>query len=229
MIRVLISLLLTVLLALSPCRADVVETICVRPGELVKIASAAPADWIVQPDEFARSVYIDTNKKTLVISSPTAGTAYIFAASADGEQPLAQCWRLTFDPTAPDVRPLPPVNPEPAPDPAPEPAPDLFPNNVTDAIGAVTSPSLSREKQAFSGVIRSTLEFIDAGSVTTPAGARETIRRNWLLQTAPINVSAPDAWKKPMELTLDALSVSDMATVRRRLSDLLNALEGGTK
>ena len=97
-----------------------------RPGELVKVMSDVEADWVVQPDEYNQTAYIDSNRKTLVLANPKPGTVYIFAATTDAEtkEPKAFCWKLEISeqaPTGDEVIP-------------PKPIEIGFPQTVTEAI-----------------------------------------------------------------------------------------------
>lgn len=183
-----------------------------KPGELVRVASDVEADWIVQPEEYSANVYVDSNKKTLVFASGQPGTVYIFAATSDdGGAPKAQCWRLVITPDAPDN---------------PAPVPNAYPQTVTDAIAKIQSKTIDAEKQTFIKVLKSTAGFIDAGSINTPAGVRETIRRNWLLQTASVNPDAPTVWQDATDALMEALNAPELATAKQNVNALIEAMEG---
>lgn len=188
-----------------------------KPGELVRVTSDVEADWIVQPDEYSANVYVDSNKKTLVLSSSTPGKVYIFAATnGEDNSPKAFCWTLTITPDAPD---------NPTPSPTPTPVPDKYPSNVIKAINSIATDTVDKEKATFISVLKSTIGFINDGSIKTIAGARETIRRNWTLQTATVNTNATEDWQAVMELVFSSLS-DDIQAAKSQLETLLKAMEG---
>lgn len=215
MLKLLPSCRLSLLLALlqtTSVWAALTAPESAKPGELVRVASDVEADWIVQPEEYSANVYVDSNKKTLVFSSGQPGTVYIFAATADdGGAPKAQCWRLVITPDAPDN---------------PVPVPNAYPKTVIDAISRIQSKTIDAEKQTFIKVLKSTAGFIDSGSINTPAGVRETIRRNWLLQTASVNPDAPTVWQDATDALMEALNAPELATAKKNINALIEAMEG---
>lgn len=215
MLKLLPSCRLSLLLALlqtTSVWAAITAPESAKPGELVRVASDVEADWIVQPDEYNANVYVDSNKKTLVFASGQPGTVYIFAATSDdGGAPKAQCWRLVITPDAPDN---------------PTPVPNAYPKTVIDAISRIQSKTIDAEKQTFIKVLKSTAGFIDSGSINTPAGVRETIRRNWLLQTASVNPDAPTVWQDATDALMEALNAPELATAKKNVNALIEAMEG---
>lgn len=215
MLKLLPSCRLSLLLALlqtTSVWAALTAPESAKPGELVRVASDVEADWIVQPEEYSANVYVDSNKKTLVFASGQPGTVYIFAATSDdGGAPKAQCWRLVITPDAPDN---------------PAPVPNAYPKTVIDAISRIQSKTIDAEKQTFIKVLKSTAGFIDSGSINTPAGVRETIRRNWLLQTASVNPDAPTVWQDATDALMEALNAPELATAKKNVNALIEAMEG---
>lgn len=215
MLKLLPSCRLSLLLALlqtTSVWAALTAPESAKPGELVRVTSDVEADWIVQPEEYSANVYVDSNKKTLVFASAKPGTVYIFAATSDdGGAPKAQCWRLVITPDAPDN---------------PAPVPNAYPQTVTDAISRIQSKTIDAEKQTFIKVLKSTAGFIDSGSINTPAGVRETIRRNWLLQTASVNPDAPTVWQDATDALMEALNAPELATAKQNVNALIEAMEG---
>lgn len=193
-----------------------------RPGELVKVTSDVEADWVVQPDEYNQTAYIDSNKKTLVIANPKEGTVYIFAATVDSEtqEPKAYCWKLIITEQAPEMDDK--VDPAPT----PKPVEIVFPQTVTDAIKNIDSPNKDAEIKSLLYVLKSTVGFIDDGSVTTPAGARETIRRNWTIRAAAISPDTETIWAPVLIQVFKPLATNDVKNVKESLNTLIKALEG---
>ena len=188
-----------------------------RPGELVKVTSDVEADWVVQPDEYNQTAYIDSNKKTLVLANPKPGTVYIFAATTDAEtnSPKAFCWKLEISeqaPTGDEVIP-------------PKPIDIGFPQTVTDAIDSVDSPNKEKEKTELLDVLKSTVAFIDNGSVTTSAGARETIRRNWILKANSVSNDTETLWAPVLIQIFKPLNDTDLQKVKSALNECIKAME----
>ena len=193
-----------------------------KPGELVRVTSDTEADWIVAPEEYNRTSYIDSNKKTLVIANPKEGTVYLFAATADPEtqEPKAYCWKLIITEQAPETDDK--VDPAPT----PKPVEIVFPQTVTNAIRDIDSPNKENEVKALLDVLKSTVGFIDNGSVTTPAGARETIRRNWTIRAAAISPETETIWAPVLIQVFKPLATNDVKNVKESLNTLIKALEG---
>ena len=188
-----------------------------RPGELVKVTSDVEADWIVQPDEYSQTAYIDSNRKTLVLANPKPGTVYVFAATVDEETkaPKAFCWKLEITeqaPTADEVIP-------------PKPIEIAFPQTVTDAIDSIDSPNKEKEVTGLLDVLKSTIAFIDNGSVTTTAGARETIRRNWILKANSVSKDTETLWAPVLIQIFKPLNDTDLQKVKGSLNECIKAME----
>ncbi len=201
-----------------------------RPGELVRVTSDTEADWIVAPEEYNRTSYIDSNKKTLVIANPKEGTVYIFAATTDRDNsPKAFCWRLEITDSAPD-EPVPPLNPDPDVQPEPPVKPEpVFPETVALAAQDVESPNWDKERQNLVYVLNATITFIDNKSVLSPAGARETIRRNWTVRAATISADSETLWAPVLIKIFQPLNSTNIDEIKAALEQSVKALEGATK
>lgn len=189
----------------------------VKPGELIKVTSDTEADWIVQPDEYRKAAYVDSNKKTLVLLGAKQGTVYVFAATVVGGEPKAYCWKVEVTEQAPeqdDVIPVPP-----------EPVDVVFPQTVTDAIDSIDSPNKEKEVTGLLDVLKSTIAFIDNGSVTSTAGARETIRRNWTIKAANVSADTEQNWAPVLTEIFKPLSINDVKSIRENLLLLVKAME----
>lgn len=196
-----------------------------KPGELVRVTSDTEADWIVAPEEYNRTSYVDSNKKTLVIANPKEGTVYLFAATIDPEtqEPKAYCWKLIISEQAPET------DEKVDPTPIPKPVEIVFPHTVTNAIRDIDSPNKENGVKALLDVLKSTVGFIDNGSVTTPAGARETIRRNWTMKAATVSPDTETLWAPVLIEVFKPLAVNDVKSVRESLNTLIKALEGANE
>lgn len=213
---------LAIVVASQVAHAAITAPEYAKPGELVRVTSDTEADWIVAPEEYNRTSYIDSNKKTLVIANPKEGTVYIFAATVDSEtqEPKAYCWKLIITEQAPETDDK--VDPAPT----PKPVEIVFPQTVTDAIKNIDSPNKDAEIKSLLYVLKSTVGFIDNGSVTTPAGARETIRRNWTIRAAAISPDTETIWAPVLIQVFKPLATNDVKNVNVSLSTLIKALEG---
>ena len=221
-IVILLIVVAGALLISCACHAAITAPESARPGELVKVTSDVEADWIVQPDEYSQTAYIDSNRKTLVLANPKPGTVYIFAATTDAEtnSPKAFCWKLEITEQAPETDDK--VDPAPT----PKPVEVVFPQTVTDAIKNIDSPNKDAEIKSLLYVLKSTIAFIDNGSVTTPAGARETIRRNWTIRAAAISPDTETIWAPVLIQVFKPLATNDVKNVKESLNTLIKALEG---
>lgn len=205
--------------AISGCMAYAALTAPeqVKPGELIRVTSDTEADWIVQPDEYRKTAYVDSNKKTLVLLGAKQGTVYVFAATVVGGEPKAYCWKVEITEQAPeqdDVIPVPP-----------EPVDIVFPQTVTNAVDSIDSPNKEKEVTGLLDVLKSTIAFIDNGSVTTPAGARETIRRNWTIKAANVSSDTEQNWAPVLIEIFKPLSTNDVKSIRENLLSLVKAME----
>lgn len=216
--------------AADAATADLTAPQSAKPGTLVRIVSDSEADWIVQPDCYNVTAYIDSNRKTLVLSSPVQGTVYIFAATTDRDNsPKAFCWRLEITDSAPD-EPVPPLNPDPDVQPEPPVKPDpVFPETVALAADAVESPNWDKERQNLVYVLNATITFIENKSVLTPAGARETIRRNWTVHAATISADSETLWAPVLIQIFQPLNATNIDEIKAALEQSVKALEGATK
>ena len=217
-IVILLIVVAGALLISCACHATITAPEYAKPGELVMVTSDTEADWIVAPEEYNKTSYVDSNKKTLVLANPKPGTVYIFAATTDVEtnSPKAFCWKLEITeqaPTGDEVIP-------------PKPIEIAFPQTVTDAIDSIDSPNKEKEVTGLLDVLKSTIAFIDNGSVTTPAGARETIRRNWTIRAAAISPDTEAIWAPVLIQVFKPLATNDVKNVKESLNTLIKALEG---
>lgn len=216
-IVILLIVVAGALLISCACHAAITAPESARPGELVKVTSDVEADWVVQPDEYSQTAYIDSNRKTLVLANPKPGTVYIFAATTDAEtnSPKAFCWKLEITeqaPTGDEVIP-------------PKPIEIAFPQTVTDAINSVESSNKEKEKTELLDVLKSTVAFIDNGSVTTTAGARETIRRNWILKANSVSKDTETLWAPVLIQIFKPLNDTDLQKVKSSLNECIKAME----
>lgn len=220
-IVILLIVVAGALLISCACHAAITAPESARPGELVKVTSDVEADWVVQPDEYSQTAYIDSNRKTLVLANPKPGTVYIFAATTDTEtnSPKAFCWKLEITEQAPETDDK--VDPAPT----PKPVEIVFPQTVTDAIKNIDSPNKDAEIKSLLYVLKSTVGFIDNGSVTTSAGARETIRRNWILKANSVSKDTETLWAPVLIQIFKPLNDTDLQKVKGALNECIKAME----
>ena len=206
------------------CNAAITAPENIQPGDLARVVCDSEADWSVVPEEYSSMAYVDSNRKTLAISSPRPGTVYIFAATKDESgEPKGYVWKLTISEEA---------EPNPAPeddeDVAPEPDTKLFPGNVIEAMDDVPDFTTA-ERDAFAYVVGSTVEFIEQGAIRTVPGIRETIRRNWTIRAAHVSKTTETRWAPVMVLLFEQLESNDVKACRESLNVVLSAIDAKKK
>jgi hypothetical protein len=183
-----------------------------RPGELARFTSDVEADWQVLPVENQGGVYVDSNRKTLIISSPNVGKVYIFAATVGKEgTPKADVIELEItDAEDVIVTPLPPVEP---------------PSTTLDGIIADgTKTATAVEKQALANAFSLVCQAIDGKSITTATGARETFRKQWLIESSRAGAGTADKYAPLLDALSEELKGDDLANVRQKYEAVVRAL-----
>lgn len=208
----LLSMMAVILLYCVIVHGEITGQKTARPGELARFTSDVEADWQVLPVENQGGVYVDSNRKTLIISSPNTGKVYIFAATVGKEgTPKADVLELEItDAEDVIVTPLPPVDP---------------PSNTLDGIIADgTKTATAGEKQALANAFSLVCQSIDGKSVTTATGAREAFRRNWLVESGRIGAGTADKYAPLLDALSEELKSDDLADVRQKYESVVKSL-----
>lgn len=187
----------------------------IAAGELAVFISEAPAAWSVIPETYSNSIHVDSNGRKLLFASPVKGTVSIIAATTADGKPQITVHTFTNGEKSP--------TPEPTPEPQPEPKDPLEELTRKEILKIdATAADAGREKLA--DVFQKCIEFIDAGTVQTPAGARETFRRYWEFEAARAGAGTLDAFRPLLSAVSDAIDWSTILSVRSDFSKIKKAL-----
>lgn len=177
------------------------------PGELARFDSDVESDWFIMPVENQSGVYIDTNKKTLLLASPNEGTIYIFAASVDPDgKPKADVATLTITKDSKIiVTPLPPVE-----------------TSIEALVKDGTKDCTTAEKQALANSFSIVCTSIDNKTITTATSAREAFRKQWLYESG--RLQNRDKLNGFLTLISEALKTDDLQVIRTQYGEAVKAL-----
>ena len=215
--RLLLSILIVVLSPVAT-RASLTAPATASVGSLVGIKSDVPATvWTIQPAMNAVNMYVDSNGKTAVFTSPTPGTVYVFAACEQDGQLKSEVVK---------VRIVEGHTPEPY-DPTPNPPISPLADRVDKEVDKLDGSTKPAEIGAFLDVLRSTVKFLDNGQITSTAGIRETFRRNWQVQAATISPQSVTRWDNVWNVLFDGLDKTDPTKAKEQIEAVLREMEGG--
>ena len=173
-------ILLSLLVFSTPANAAISGAASCNAGELAVIRSDVEATWTVYPANYSASYAVSNDGLTLYFASPKEGEVTIIAASVKEGKAVIDSHTLYNGVPAPDVEPVP------VPEPAPEPAPETIESIVKIQAKDKDPAELSALADSFAVVI----DGIDRGTITTPAGARETFRAIWADKGTAANINA---------------------------------------
>ena len=165
--RLQITLLTLLLLVCNGAQAAITGAVTSGAGELAIISSDREAAWSVSPAEYMASYAVSDDGKTVYFASPKPGAVTFYAASVIDGLPNIESYTLYNGVEMPDD-----ANPAPAPTPKPTPAPET----VTSIIKAATVDATPDDYNVLANAFDAVISGIDRGTITTPAGARETFR-----------------------------------------------------
>ena len=175
-------ILLSLLCVSTPAIAAISGAASCNAGELAVIRSDVEATWTIYPANYSASYAVSNDGLTLYFASPKEGEVTIIAASVKDGKAVIDSHTLYNGVPAPDVEPV----PVPVPEPEPEPAPETIESIVKIQAKDKDPAELSALADSFAAVI----DGIDRGTITTPAGARETFRAIWADKGTAANVNA---------------------------------------
>ena len=138
-----------------------------KAGNLAVIRSDVEAVWSIYPQSYSGCYAVSDDGCTLYFASPKEGEITIIAASVNDGKPVIDTHTLYYGVDVPA--------PEPGPAPKPTPKPETLESQVQDAADCLDNGDLTALAESFETVVDS----INRGTVTTPAGARETFRAIW--------------------------------------------------
>ena len=151
-------------------------------GELAVIRSDVEATWTIYPANYSASYAVSNDGLTLYFASPKQGEVTIIAASVKEGKAVIDSHTLYNGVPAP----VPMPEPTPVPEPTPEPAPETIESIVKIQANGKDPAELTALADSFAAVV----DGIDRGTITTPAGARETFRAIWADKGTAANVNA---------------------------------------
>ena len=156
-----------VLLLTSTASAALTGATGCKIGNLAVIRSDVEAVWSVYPQSYSGCYAVSDDGRTLYFAAPKEGEIMIIAASVNDGRPVIDTHTLYYGIDAP--------KPEPTPEPKPMPKPETLESQVINAADCLDNVDLTALAESFESVVDS----INRGTVTTPAGARETFRAVW--------------------------------------------------
>ena len=173
-------ILLSLLVFSTPANAAISGAASCNAGELAVIRSDVEATWTIYPANYSASYAVSNDGLTLYFASPKQGEVTIIAASVKDGKAVIDSHTLYNGVPAPDVEPAP------IPEPTPEPAPETIESIVKIQANDKDPAELTALADSFAAVI----DGIDRGTITTPAGARETFRAIWADKGTAANINA---------------------------------------
>lgn len=210
-----ITLLTLLLLVCNGLQAAITGAVTSGAGELAIISSDREAAWSVSPAEYMASYAVSDDGRTVYFASPKPGAVTFYAASVIDGLPNIESYTLYNGVDVPDDS-----NPSPAPAPKPAPAPET----VTSIIKAATVDATPDDYNALANAFEAVVSGIDRGTITTPAGARETFRALWLQMAAKTNPAAIGLFSGLLDALSAKIDNSDLQTVRKDYDDIVTAL-----
>ena len=214
-----VTLLAVVLtLALSGVvNAKITGTTGTPAGELVILNCDKEAVWTVYPEDYMASFAVSDDGKTLYFASPKEGTVTFFAASVMEGLPYIERHTLYNGIEVPDDDPT----PEPAPEPKPEPVETLESIVADTTIDGSTADDYKALADSFSAAVSG----IDRGTITTPAGARETFRATWARKAGEINPDALTLFADLITKLSDKIDNSSLDNLKEDYKIIVTALD----
>ena len=166
-------------------------------GELVVAQSDEPATWTVFPNQYKAAIYVANEGRTCVFASPEKGEVTLIAATIVDSKVVLDQFTLYNGVPIPENEN---VDPKPAPKPVPEPEPE--PETFETIIKNIKVDATAADYNAVAESFETAVSGIERGTITTPAGARETFRATLALKAGQVNPAILTAFK-PL---LDAIS-----------------------
>ena len=205
-----------VLLACNGVQAAITGAVTCGAGELAIINSDREAAWSVSPADYMASYAVSDDGKTVYFASPKKGAVTFYAASVIDGLPAIESYTLYNGVDAPDD-----VQPTPAPTPKPAPEPETVTSVSKTADVTATADDFTALTSAFDAAVSG----IDRGTITTPAGARETFRGVWLQEAARTNPEAIGNFAALLDKLSDMIDYTDLASVRKDFAAIVEALK----
>ena len=112
---------------------------------------------------------------------------------------------------------------QPTPAPTPKPAPE--PETVTGVIKTAGVTATAADFTALANAFDAAVSGIDRGTITTPAGARETFRALWLQEAARTNPEAIGNFAALLDKLSGMIDYTDLASVRKDFAAIAEALK----
>jgi len=208
------------LLLISPClaNAEITGPDSAKAGEMAVFNSNVETAWTIVPETYSASFYVDSSKKTLVFSSPVEGVVTIIGASITAEGGPTIEKKVFYNGV--DI-----PNPSPAPSPTPAPViKDL--KSVAKSEGeGVSSANKNKEVEAIVESFRIASDGINRGVITTPQGARYTLRSSWSEKANAISPESLKTWEKFFDEISEYVSTDDLTKIKNDFNTIADILE----
>ena len=177
-------ILLSLLFVSTPANAALSGAASCNAGELAVIRSDVEATWTIYPANYSASYAVSNDGLTLYFASPKEGEVTIIAASVKEGKAVIDSHTLY------NGVPAPIPTPEPTPVPVPEPTPEPAPETIESIVKIQAKDKDPAELTALADSFAAVVDGIDRGTITTPAGARETFRAIWADKGTAANINA---------------------------------------
>ena len=212
--RLQITLLTLLLLACNGLQAAITGAVTSGAGELAIINSDREAAWSVSPAEHMASYAVSDDGKTVYFASPKPGAVTFYAASVVDGLPNIESYTLYNGVEAPDDK-----------DPTPAPVlPTPEPETVKTVIDKTDTGATADDYNALANAFEAVVSGIDRGTITTPAGARETFRALWLQMAAKTNPAAIGNFSGLLDALSAKIDNTDLQAIRKDYGDIVTDL-----
>lgn len=205
------ALLTLLMLVCSAAQAEITGAVTSGAGELAIINSDREAAWSVSPADYLASYAVSDDGKTVYFASPKKGIVTFYAASVVDGLPNIDTHTLYNGVDKPD---------DVSPAPAPQPKPDTIASVIKGADVIATAGDYNALANAFGAAVSG----IDRGTITTPAGARETFRAVWLQEAAKTNPAAITGFAGLLDKLSGMIDYIDLTTTAKSYKEAADAL-----
>ena len=147
------------------CYAKITAPSGINAGELAVAKSDESATWTVFPAEYKTAIYVADEGKTCIFASPIEGEVTLLAASISEGKIILSEHKIYNGVPIPDKQ-------DSDEEETPQPKQETLTSIIEDFKAEVTADDYTPMLTAF----ESTVSGIERGTITTPAGARETFR-----------------------------------------------------
>lgn len=188
-------------------------------GELVVAQSDEPATWTVFPNQYKTAIYVANEGRTCVFASPEKGEVTLIAATIVDDKVVLDQFTLYNGVPIPEDET---VDPKPAPEPVPEPEPE--PETFESIIKNTKVDATEADYNAVAESFETAVSGIERGTITTPAGARETFRATLALKAGQVNPAILTAFKPLLDVISAKVNNDSLEGIKEDYSAIAKAL-----